>query len=96
MARVRIGFCFRLLQEDVSNGLTFLSMLTPKAIEAAVSHASKVEYQSVADVDRELAKLGVRSLRDIFEVDFVGTPVPDEAVGASEPEILPLERGPTK
>jgi hypothetical protein len=63
--------------------------------EGAVSH-KVVEYQSVEDIDRELAKLGVRRLRDIFEIDYQGTPISDEVAEIPEAEILPLEREPKR
>jgi hypothetical protein len=40
----------------------------------------------------ELAKLGVRPLRDIFEIDFKGTPVTDEVTEVHEAEVLQLNR----
>src|SRR6478735_4463608 len=85
------GFVIRAARADVRYGVQMLGFVTPKQVDAVISHQT-IKYETVEEIEAELARLGLPPMKDIFQVDFVGTAVPDEAVGASEPEILPPER----
>ena len=89
------GFVIRAARADVRYGVQMLGFVTPKQVDAVISHQT-IKYETVEEIEAELARLGLPPMKDIFQVDFVGTPVPDEAVGGSEPEILPPEPWPTK
>jgi hypothetical protein len=89
------GFVIRAARADIRYGVQMLGFVTPKQVDAVISH-QPVRYQTVEEIDAELARVGLPPMKDIFQVDFVGTSVPDEVAGASEPEILPPEREPRK
>jgi hypothetical protein len=90
-----VGFVLAAVRKDIRNGVTMLGMITPKQLEATVNK-TEVKYQTIAEVDADLARLGLPPTREIFQIDFVGTPVAEEAVGEAEPEILSTDRDPTK
>jgi hypothetical protein len=89
------GFVIRAARADVRYGVQMLGFVTPKQVDAVISHQT-VKYDTVEEIEAELARLGLPPMKEIFHVDFVGTPVPDEAVEVPESEILPPEPGPTK
>jgi hypothetical protein len=64
-----VGFCLRLLREDIQNGMTMLQMITPRAVDAVITH-EPVKYQTVADIDADLAQAGLPPMRDIFRIDY--------------------------
>jgi hypothetical protein len=89
-----VGFVLAAVRKDIRNGVTMLGTITPKQLEATVNK-TEIKYQSIAEVDADLARHGLPPTREIFQIDFVGTPAPDEAAGEPEPEILPPDREPT-
>src|SRR6516164_8106868 len=75
------GFVIRAARADIRYGVQMLGFVTPKQVDAVISH-QPVRYQTVEEIDAELARVGLPPMKDIFQVDFVGTSVPDEVAGA--------------
>jgi hypothetical protein len=85
-----VGFCLRLLCEDIQNGMTMLEMITPKAVDTVINQQATIKYQTVAEIDADLAKRGLRPVREFFEIDYKNTPatMPGSEL-VTEAEIIP-------
>ena len=72
-------------------------MITPRPIEANVTSTIQVQLDTRETIDRDLKRLGLAPItRQLFAVDYRGTPVPNDAVETLEGEILPPEGRPTR
>jgi hypothetical protein len=67
-----IGFIHRALHEDVRHGVSLLLGITPKLLEANIIRKTEVSFQSVEDLDRDLAAHGLPPTREIFALDYHG------------------------
>ena len=71
------GFCLRLLDENIENGLTLLQLITPRQLHAEVMRTN-VEIKTIAELDAELQKAGLPPMRQVFSLDYKGSPNPDD------------------
>ena len=83
------GFVVRAARADIKYGVQMLGMITPKQVDAVINH-DPIEYKTVEDIERDLAARGLPPMREIFQIDFIGSPVED--VERPEAEILPPGR----
>jgi len=82
-----VGFCLRLLDENVENGLTLLQLITPRQLHAEVTRHSDVVYRTIGELDCELQKRGLPSSAEIFRLDFKGSEPAEEAeIVESQPD----------
>jgi hypothetical protein len=67
-----IGFLHRAFHEDVKHGVNLLIAITPKLLEANIIKA-ELHFQTIAELDQDLAKAGLPPSKEIFALDFKGT-----------------------
>jgi hypothetical protein len=64
-----VGFCRALLDKDITHGITFIALCTPKLLQAEIQH-QVAHYASTADIDKDLAASGLPPMREIFQVEY--------------------------
>jgi hypothetical protein len=64
-----------------------LSLVCPKAIEANITK-TEVNFTTIAELDADLQKAGLPPTREIFQLDYRGTAVPD----AEEAEVVDAQQ----
>ena len=76
-----IGFCLRLLDEDIGrNGLALLSLITPRQLHAEVTSRNEQVLLTIADLDQDLARRRLPCTQEIFKLDYKGNELADNDV----------------
>jgi hypothetical protein len=85
-----IGIVKQLIEKNIENAIPLFQLITPRQVDATINQEATVRYQTVAEIDAELAKRGLRPVREIFQIDYKSTPatLPGSAP-VTEPEIIP-------
>ena len=76
------GLVFAVVKDNLRNAIPLLSIVTPRQLTADI-HKTEVQITSLADLDGELAKMGLPSSRELFarpafEIDYRGSAVEDD------------------
>ena len=80
-----IAFIYAAVKEDYSRGIKLITAITPRMLDIKVEKNTTVQYKTVEEIQEDLEKRGIKPLREIFRVDYVGDKEPVEA------EIIPSE-----
>jgi hypothetical protein len=81
-----VGFVVKAIKKDIRNGVTMLGMVTPRQVDAHVTH-TEIAFQTVAELDADLVKNGLPKSSEIFRLDFKGTqPIEEGQPQATSPE----------
>ena len=72
------------------HGIALLSMVTPRHLNADVTIRNEPVITTIEQLDAELAKAGLPPSREIFKIDYKGTPAPE----ADEAEVVEAEISP--
>jgi hypothetical protein len=79
-----VGFIKRIGKKDLKTAGMLLRAILPLQVNTKVDVAP---YRTLEEIDADLRAMGVRPLREIFEIDYVGTQFDDA-------EIIPPARAP--
>ena len=79
-----VGFCLAAIRKDIRNGVTMLAMITPKQVDATITRTDVV-YRTLADLDSNLATLGLPTSSEIFKLDYAGDTIEADSVSATLP-----------
>ena len=79
-----VGFCLAAIRKDIRNGVTMLAMITPKQVDATITRTDVV-YRTLADLDSNLATLGLPTSSEIFKLDYAGDTIEADSVSAPLP-----------
>jgi hypothetical protein len=74
-------------REDLGRGIKLITAITPRIIDTHIETNTTIRYKSVAEIDEELARRGAPPLREIYKIDYQGSPVQ----GADGPEVTEAE-----
>ena len=74
-----VGFCLAAIRKDIRNGIIMLQMITPKQVDATITRTDVV-YRTLADLDSNLATLGLPTSSEIFKLDYAGDTLEAEVV----------------
>lgn len=66
-----VGFVIKATNENIKNGVAMLNMITPRIVDAIVTHNDMI-FKTLAEVDTELAARGLPTSQEIFKLDFKG------------------------
>jgi hypothetical protein len=66
-----VGFVIKATNENIKNGVAMLNMITPRIVDAVVTHNDMI-FQSLAEVDTALAARGLPTSQEIFKLDYKG------------------------
>jgi hypothetical protein len=64
-----VGFVIRATEDNIKNGVAMLNMITPRIVDAVVTHNDMI-FQSLAEVDTALAARGLPTSQEIFKLDY--------------------------
>jgi hypothetical protein len=78
-----VGFVIKATNENIKNGVAMLNMITPRIVDAVVTHNDMI-FQSLAEVDTALAARGLPTSQEIFKLDYRGDPDDDSVVIENE------------
>jgi hypothetical protein len=78
-----VGFVIRATEDNIKNGVAMLNMITPRIVDALVTHNDMI-FQSLAEVDTALAARGLPTSQEIFKLDYRGDPDDDSVVIENE------------
>jgi hypothetical protein len=77
-----VGFCLAAIRKDIRNGVTMLSMITPKQVDAVITRTD-ITYRTLAELDADLASHGLPTSQEVFKLDYKGS-------AAIDPEELAI------
>jgi hypothetical protein len=88
-----ISFIKAACRENLSNGIKLLTAITPKMLDVDIQKTTTIKYRTIEELDQDWARRGLPPPREIFRVDFKGTPVPStDNAPAVDGEIIPPAR----
>jgi hypothetical protein len=79
-----VGFVIKATTENIRNGVAMLNMITPRIVDAVVTHNDMI-FKSLAEVDTALAARGLPTSQEIFKLDYKGDTDDDSVVIDNEP-----------
>jgi hypothetical protein len=71
-----VGFVIRATEDNLKNGVAMLNMITPRIVDAVITRHDVI-FQTIAEVDKELASHGLPTSQEIFKLDYKGSTVLD-------------------
>jgi hypothetical protein len=71
-----ISFIKAACRENLTNGIKLLTAITPKMLDVDIQKTTTIKYRTIEELDEDWARRGLPPLKEIFAVDFKGTPVP--------------------
>jgi hypothetical protein len=86
-----VSYVVAAAKADFRHGIALLSMVTPRHLNADVTIRNEPVITTIEQLDAELAKAGLPPSRDIFKIDYKGTPAPSDA---DEAEVVEAEISP--
>ena len=82
-----IAFIVAAVKQDLGRGIKLIQSITPRMLDVSVEKTSVVKYKSLAEIEADLERRGIKSIGEIFRIDYVGSdPAQIESV---EAEIIP-------
>jgi hypothetical protein len=79
-----VGFVIKATNENIRNGVAMLNMITPRIVDAVVTHNDTI-FRTLAEVDTELRARGLPTSQEIFKLDYKGDTEDDSVVIENEP-----------
>ena len=82
-----VAFIIAAVKQDLGRGIKLIQSITPRMLDVSVEKTSVVKYKSLAEIEADLERRGIKSIGEIFRIDYVGSdPAQIESV---EAEIIP-------
>ena len=72
-----VGYVERIGRQDIKSGAMLLRAILPLQVNANVCTNNITRYETVEEIDADLAARGLPPMKDLFQIDFKGDEVAD-------------------
>jgi ethanolamine utilization protein EutP (predicted NTPase) len=73
------GAVYRAVADNSKNAVSLLNAIVPREVAATITRTD-VTYKTISELDQDLARAGLPSSREIFQLDFKDSSTPEDEV----------------